>query len=114
MGSMADYLAGVCMIMAVLIMYLLTKIIIEKNAGSISMVKVLGYENREINSLYILLTSIVVVVFAFLTSYLSVAGLKLAFAVMMYSMSVRCLHKPLGYGKGRSDTSCGICHSRLL
>ena len=51
------------------------------------MVKVLGYENREINSLYILLTSIVVVVFAVLTSFLSVTGLKLAFAVMMYSMS---------------------------
>ena len=102
MGSMADYLAGVCMIMAVLIMYLLTKIIIEKNAGSISMVKVLGYENREINSLYILLTSIVVVVFAFLTSYLSVAGLKLAFAVMMYSMSgwFDAYISPLGMAKG--------------
>ena len=87
MGGIMDYMAMVCLIMAILIMYLLTKLIIEKNAGSISMVKVLGYENMEINSLYILLTSIVVIICAVSTAFLSVAGLKLAFTVMMYSMT---------------------------
>ena len=56
MGGMMDMVSWVCLIMAILMMYLLTMIIIEKNATSISMVKVLGYENGEINSLYILLT----------------------------------------------------------
>ena len=50
---------GVAMFM--LIVYLLSKIILEKNAQSISMTKILGYSNREINSLYITTTSLVVI-----------------------------------------------------
>ena len=55
----AFILFGVVMFM--LIIYLLSKIIIEKNALSISMVKILGYKNNEINGLYIASTSIVVI-----------------------------------------------------
>ena len=40
-----------------------TKIIIDKNAQAISMTKILGYTNWEISRLYILSTSIVVVLF---------------------------------------------------
>ena len=47
--------AGVIMFM--LIVYLLSKVIIEKNSQSISMTKILGYNNREINSLYITTTT---------------------------------------------------------
>lgn len=43
-------------------MYLLTKIIIEKNAQSISMTKILGYTNREIQGLYLRATTIVVII----------------------------------------------------
>ena len=39
------------------LIYLLSKIIIEKNAQSISMVKILGYTNGEISKLYIMSTS---------------------------------------------------------
>jgi putative ABC transport system permease protein len=42
-------------------MYLLSKQIIEKNAQSISMTKILGFTNGEIGGLYIVATSIVVV-----------------------------------------------------
>lgn len=45
-----------------LLLYLLTKLIIEKNTTSISMVKILGYENSEINRLYITSTTIMVIV----------------------------------------------------
>ncbi|MBR2824709.1 MAG: ABC transporter permease [Solobacterium sp.] len=44
------------------LMYLLTKIIIEKNSQSISMVKIMGYSNNEIQKLYIRATTIVVIV----------------------------------------------------
>ena len=44
-----------------LVIYLLSRIIIEKNAQSISMTKILGYSNAEINGLYIASTAIVVV-----------------------------------------------------
>lgn len=50
-----------------LIVYLLSRIIIEKNAQSISMTKILGYSNAEINGLYIASTAIVVVISMLLT-----------------------------------------------
>lgn len=61
MGSIFDmfYLFGLIMFM--LIIYLLSKIVIEKNAQSISMTKILGYNNAEISGLYVISTSIVVV-----------------------------------------------------
>ena len=87
MGDYMDYVSYACLLIGILVIYLLTKIIIEKNATSISMVKVLGYENKEINSLYVNLTTAVVIVFAVATAFLSVAGLSAIFTVIMYSMS---------------------------
>ena len=52
MGSMISMFATAGVIMFMLIVYLLSKVIIEKNSQSISMTKILGYNNREINSLY--------------------------------------------------------------
>ena len=53
--------------MFILIIYLLSKIIIEKNSQSISMTKILGYRNGEINRLYVTATTIVVVLSILLT-----------------------------------------------
>lgn len=67
MGNMMAifYVFGIIMFM--LIVYLLSKIIIEKNAQSISMTKILGYRNSEINGLYVLPTSIIVIASMILT-----------------------------------------------
>lgn len=62
MGSIMTLFIGFGVIMFMLIIYMLSKIIIEKNAQAISMTKILGYNNREISGLYILSTAIVVVV----------------------------------------------------
>lgn len=67
MGSMMDLLSVFGVLMFMLIIYLLSKIIIEKNAQSISMTKVLGYSNGEMSSLYILSTTIVVILSIILT-----------------------------------------------
>lgn len=67
MGSMMDLLSVFGVVMFMLIIYLLSKIIIEKNAQSISMTKVLGYKDSEMSSLYILSTSIVVILSVVLT-----------------------------------------------
>lgn len=53
MGSMMYLVDGFCVGMFVVLMYLISKVIIEKNAQSVSMAKILGYSDREINSLYI-------------------------------------------------------------
>ena len=67
MGSMMDMLSIFGIVMFMLIIYLLSKIIIEKNAQSISMTKILGYTNKEISGLYIMSTSIVVIASLILT-----------------------------------------------
>ncbi|MBQ8825011.1 MAG: ABC transporter permease [Ruminococcus sp.] len=62
MGNMMSvfWILGVAVFM--LVIYLLAKIIIEKNAQSISMVKILGYNKIEINKIYILTTTIVTII----------------------------------------------------
>ena len=62
MGSFMLYFQYLCIILSVVLIYLLTKIIIEKNENAISMTKILGYNNREINSLYILPTLFVMII----------------------------------------------------
>lgn len=61
MGSMMFLIDGFAVGIFMVLIYLLSKTIIEKNAQSISMTKILGYSNREISSLYIISTTIVVV-----------------------------------------------------
>ena len=62
MGNMFYLINVFAVILSALLIYLLTKLVIEKNASSISMVKILGYEDREISSLYLMATTWVVVV----------------------------------------------------
>ena len=52
---------GFAILLFIVLIYLLSKVIIEKNAQSISMTKILGYSGGEISRLYIVSTSIVVV-----------------------------------------------------
>ncbi len=59
MGSLMTIFLVFGIIMFVLVIFLLAKIIIERNAQSISMTKILGYTNGEINGLYIHTTTIV-------------------------------------------------------
>ena len=61
MGDMMGMMYGFSVIIFLVVIYLLSKVIIEKNAQSISMTKILGYTNGEISRLYILSTSFVVV-----------------------------------------------------
>lgn len=61
LGNMMFLVEGFAVLIFVVIIYLLSKMIIEKNAGSISMTKILGYTNREISRLYMLSTTIVVI-----------------------------------------------------
>ena len=62
MGSIAQGFQVFAIIMFLLLMYLLAKIIIERNSQAISMTKILGYSNREISNLYSTATTAVVIV----------------------------------------------------
>ena len=60
MGAYMVYFQYLCIILSAVLIYLLTKIIIEKNENPISMVKILGYNTKEIGALYIQPTTWVV------------------------------------------------------
>ncbi|GEM_PF-525121 len=53
MKSMISMLVALSVILYIIIMYLLLKMIIDKNASNISLIKIFGYNNGEINKLYL-------------------------------------------------------------
>ena len=72
MGGFMDIFKYALIVMAASLIYLLAKIIIERNEQSISMAKILGFKNGEIGSLYITPTAVVVVLaslFSFVVGY---------------------------------------------
>ena len=62
MGDFMDLIKYFGVIMFILLMYLLSKQIIEKNSNSIALTKILGYLDMEIGGLYIITTFAVVVI----------------------------------------------------
>ncbi len=62
MGEMFYLYDVFAVVMFILLVYLLTKLVVERNTVPISMTKILGYENREINKLYLTSTTVMVVI----------------------------------------------------
>ena len=62
MGGMMGLVDAFAVIIFLILMFLLSKIIIEKNSNAISLTKILGYTNAEIAGLYVISTSVVVVI----------------------------------------------------
>ena len=87
MGSYMQYFQVLCILLSMAMIYLLTKLIIEKNENAISMTKILGYENREIASLYLLSTSIVVVIIDALTVAIGVWAMSFAWKEILATYS---------------------------
>ena len=87
MGSMMYLVDGFAIVMFVVLIYLLSKIIIEKNAQSISMVKILGYTNREISRLYLMSTSVVVTAFLLISLPIETVLMKVIIKSVMQSMT---------------------------
>ena len=85
MGSMMGIFNVFSELIFAVLIYLLSKLIIEKNAQSISMTKILGYSNREISCLYILSTSIVVVLCLLISLPIERGVMEVLFREMMLS-----------------------------
>ena len=67
--------------------FLLAKLVTERNAYAISMLKILGYSNREAGSLYQTATGIVVVISMVLSGVLGLEMIKWIYQVMMQSFT---------------------------
>jgi putative ABC transport system permease protein len=85
MGDFIKLFGAFGVVMFILLMYLLAKQIIEKNAQSISMAKILGFTNGEIGGLYIVATSIVVVISLLVAVPVTDAILRWAFKSYLYT-----------------------------
>lgn len=77
MGGAMDVFKYALIVLAAALIYLLAKIIIERNEHSISMAKILGFKNSEIGALYIVPTAMIVIVF-------SVIGFGIGYRLMLW------------------------------
>ena len=85
MGNMMGLVNGFAVMIYMIVIYLLSKIIIEKNAQSISMTKILGYTNGEISRLYIMSTMLVVIIELLISLPIEKAVMNVIFRAMMMS-----------------------------
>ena len=100
-GNYIVYFQYVCMIVAAIILYLLTKIIIEKNERPIAMVKILGFEDGEIARLYLLTTAVIVIITELIAMVLGYLAMKLMWEIMLQSLGgyFAFIMKPEGFVK---------------
>ncbi|MBR1532527.1 MAG: FtsX-like permease family protein [Eubacterium sp.] len=87
-SSMLDFMVvfkALGIMIFLLLMYILTKQIIEKNSKSIAMAKILGFTNVEIGRLYLIMTSFAVLASLLLSIPLIDAVLRWAFHSYLYT-----------------------------
>ncbi|MBR2284074.1 MAG: ABC transporter permease [Ruminococcus sp.] len=83
MGRLFPIFGAFSTVMFVLMMYLLSKLVIEKNTSNISMIKILGYTDREASGLYSRATWIVVVLSLLISIPLSGFTIEKIYYTMM-------------------------------
>ncbi len=101
MGSYMQYFQILCILLSAVLIYLLSKIIIEKNETSISMTKILGYENREVAGLYLLSTAIMLIIADLIGIFLGALVMTQAWRAIMldYSGWFGFIMRPSSYVK---------------
>lgn len=101
MGAYMQYFQILCILLSAVLIYLLTKIIIEKNEHAISMTKILGYDNWEIARLYLFSTSMILVIVDAVSVILGALVMKQAWKEIMFSYSgwFAFVIEPIGYIK---------------
>lgn len=101
MGSYMQYFQMLCILLSAVLIYLLAKIIIEKNENAISMIKILGYENREIARLYLFSTAVILLLADAASVVLGAIVMREAWRTIMFDYSgwFTFVIKPQGYVK---------------
>lgn len=87
MGAVFVMFGGFSSLLFVMMIYLLSKIVIEKNSSSISMAKILGYSNREIGKLYIVSTAVVTLISIILSLPICYYGVLAIWKPMLQSFT---------------------------
>ncbi len=87
MGAYMQYFQYLCILISAILIYLITKIIVEKNEVSISMTKILGYTNSEISNLYLHSTTIVVLLGTLVSTLAGCQIMSILWELIMESYS---------------------------
>ena len=87
MGNLMNAFVAVGVVVFVLVIYMLAKVIIEKNTQSISVAKILGYNKREISGIYIRATTVVTVLSLLISLPVVDIALKAAWRALMMEYS---------------------------
>jgi len=87
MGNMLEAFVVVGVLVFVLVIYMLAKVIIEKNTQSISIAKILGYNKREITGIYIRATTVVTILSLVLCIPVVDLAMRAAWRVLMMQYS---------------------------
>lgn len=87
MGSFMPLMRNFSIVLYVLVVFLLSKIVLEKNAEAISLSKVLGYNNREIGQIYIVSTAMAVLLALLVSIPITSAAIKSVFQIFSSSYS---------------------------
>ena len=83
MGGIFELFSVFGVVIFIIVIYLLSKVLIEKNARSIAMAKILGYSDREISSIYNRVTTAVVFVSLMICLPIGYAAFAGVFRIMM-------------------------------
>ena len=86
MGLVFPIIGGFATLLYMLMIYMLSKLILEKNAQSISMTKILGYSGRETGRLYISPTAWVVMISLVVTLPLAAIAMRYIYNYYMLQM----------------------------
>ena len=86
MGLVFPIIGGFATLLYMLMIYMLSKLILEKNAKSISMTKILGYSGRETGRLYISPTAWVVMISLVVTLPLAAIAMRYIYNYYMLQM----------------------------
>lgn len=84
MGNMMILIQGFSVLIFLVLMYILTKVVIDKNAIAISFMKVFGYESKEIRRLYLNASTFTVIASLIVCIPLEIQFMKL---IMIYAFS---------------------------
>ena len=87
MGDYMLYFQYLCILLAAVLIFLLTKLIIERNENPISMTKILGYTNREIAGIYLNATTIMVILSEIIAVFLAVRIMEIIWKHMIMRMN---------------------------
>lgn len=85
MGEFMNVFKALAVVIFLLVIYILTKQIIERNSRSVAMTKILGFNDWEIARLYIILTSVVVMLSLLISIPLIHLALKAIFKTYLYT-----------------------------